>query len=148
MFLIFNKSNEREREKLPDDVGESNQSEVLTLSHFLFLLPKDIVKACFSDPEFNARHRLGAINSINIARILAQITYYFSSYFELKRQLESQGIKDLKAEDLQYVVPTGNFGDILAGYYAKRMGLPVRNLVVAPKRETVGLILKSRKTDS
>lgn len=68
---------------------------------------------------------------------MAQITYYFSSYFELKRQLESQGIKDLKAEDLQYVVPTGNFGDILAGYYAKRMGLPVRNLVVATNENDI-----------
>jgi len=100
-------------------------------------ISQDIVKACFSDLEFNAKHRLGAINSINIARILAQITYYFSSFFELKRQLESQGIKDLKPEDLQYVVPTGNFGDILAGYFAKRMGLPVRNLVVATNENDI-----------
>lgn len=80
---------------------------------------QDIVKALFSDREFNATHRLGAVNSINWARILAQTVYYFSAYFQTAKQL---GTAD---PEIQFVVPTGNFGDILAGYYAKRMGLPV-----------------------
>ncbi|KZS97014.1 tryptophan synthase beta subunit-like PLP-dependent enzyme [Sistotremastrum niveocremeum HHB9708] len=85
---------------------------------------QDIVKALFGDKAFNSTHNLGAINSINWARILAQTVYYFSSYFAAVKQL-APGTK------LQYVVPTGNFGDVLAGYYAKRMGLPIEKLVVA-----------------
>jgi threonine synthase len=85
---------------------------------------QDIVKALFSDHAFNAKHRLGAVNSINWARILAQTVYYFLSYFHVSRQVPA-------GTDLQYVVPTGNFGDVLAGYYAKRMGLPIGKLVVA-----------------
>jgi threonine synthase len=82
------------------------------------------VKALFSDHDFNAKHRLGAVNSINWARILAQTVYYFLSYFHVRMQAPADAT-------LQYVVPTGNFGDILAGYYAKRMGLPIAQLVVA-----------------
>ncbi|KAJ7177943.1 tryptophan synthase beta subunit-like PLP-dependent enzyme [Mycena filopes] len=87
---------------------------------------QDIVKSLFGDAEFNATHRLGAINSINWARILAQTVYYFLSYFHIQAQL-APGVD----AEIQYVVPTGNFGDILAGYYAKRMGLPMSKLVVA-----------------
>jgi len=79
---------------------------------------QDIVKALFSDASFNAAYHLGAVNSINWARILAQTVYYFHAFFQLQRA--SPGVKDL-----QFVVPTGNFGDILAGYYARRMGLPM-----------------------
>ncbi|KAH9854581.1 tryptophan synthase beta subunit-like PLP-dependent enzyme [Lenzites betulinus] len=85
---------------------------------------QDIVKALFADREFNNTHRLGAVNSINWARILAQTVYYFLSYFHIRRQVPD-------AAEIQYVVPTGNFGDILAGYYAKRMGLPIGRLGVA-----------------
>ncbi|KAJ7747982.1 tryptophan synthase beta subunit-like PLP-dependent enzyme [Mycena maculata] len=90
---------------------------------------QDIVKSLFGDAAFNATHRLGAVNSINWARILAQTVYYFLSYFHFRAQLPP-GVNsdDVK---IQYVVPTGNFGDILAGYYAKRMGLPMAKLVVA-----------------
>ncbi|CAG8572927.1 7621_t:CDS:2 [Acaulospora colombiana] len=91
-----------------------------------------IVKTLFSDVPFNQKNHLGAINSINWARILAQIVYYFHSYFEL---LSSLGISPNSPESfdihLQYVVPTGNFGDVLAGYYAKRMGLPIEKLIVS-----------------
>ncbi|KAJ7628576.1 tryptophan synthase beta subunit-like PLP-dependent enzyme [Roridomyces roridus] len=90
---------------------------------------QDIVKSLFGDAEFNATHRLGAVNSINWARILAQTVYYFLSYFHIRAQLPS-GVNPDEIE-IQYVVPTGNFGDILAGYYAKRMGLPMGKLVVA-----------------
>ncbi|KAF9255975.1 tryptophan synthase beta subunit-like PLP-dependent enzyme [Marasmius fiardii PR-910] len=83
---------------------------------------QDIVKALFSDTDFNTRHKLGAVNSINWARILAQTVYYFSAYFQVRRSL---GLAVGQEVHLQYVVPTGNFGDILAGYYAKKMGLPM-----------------------
>ncbi|KAK9359045.1 tryptophan synthase beta subunit-like PLP-dependent enzyme [Lipomyces starkeyi] len=86
---------------------------------------QDIVKTLFDDIEFNQKHHLGAVNSINWARILAQITYYFYSYFTLLKKAGSDNIA------VRYVVPTGNFGDILAGFYAKRMGLPVEKLMIA-----------------
>jgi threonine synthase len=87
---------------------------------------QDIVKNLFSDPSFNKKHNLGAVNSINWARILAQTVYYFQTYLRAKKD----GLLD-DGKKLQFVVPTGNFGDILAGYYAKRMGVPMEKLVVA-----------------
>ncbi|KDQ32793.1 hypothetical protein PLEOSDRAFT_1098775 [Pleurotus ostreatus PC15] len=87
---------------------------------------QDIVKALFADKVFNDAYRLGAVNSINWARILAQTVYYFLAYFHIHSQLT-----ETTDFEIQYVVPTGNFGDILAGYYAKQMGLPMGKLVVA-----------------
>lgn len=84
---------------------------------------QDLVKQAFADKELNSQFKLGAVNSINWARILAQMTYYFWAYFRVTDA-------DPKA-DVRFVVPTGNFGDVLAGFYAKRMGLPVAELVVA-----------------
>jgi threonine synthase len=78
----------------------------------------------FNDPDTNQTIRLGAINSINISRLLAQIVYYFRSYFLLV-QTSSFNIGD----KVKFVVPTGNFGNALAGYIAARMGLPVDKLV-------------------
>ncbi|ORX96011.1 threonine synthase [Basidiobolus meristosporus CBS 931.73] len=93
---------------------------------------QDIVKALFNEPEFKKEYRLGAINSINWARILAQIVYYFYSYFSLLRDLKiSPNSEEARTVKVQFSVPTGNFGDILAGYYAYRMGLPVDNLLIA-----------------
>jgi threonine synthase len=94
-----------------------------------FTFVKDIVKALFADRTFNDTHSLGAVNSINWARILSQTVYYFYSFFRFREQFPSY--TDFSFTQLQYVVPTGNFGDILAGYYAKRMGLPMAKLVVA-----------------
>lgn len=85
---------------------------------------QNIVKAAFQDPEFRDEVRLGAVNSINWARVLAQITYYFWAYFRITDY-------DPSIESLSFSVPTGNFGDVLAGYYAKCMGLPVEQLLVA-----------------
>ncbi|GAA5822293.1 hypothetical protein JCM11251_006292 [Rhodosporidiobolus azoricus] len=85
---------------------------------------QDIVKQLFNDTEFNSRYHLGAVNSINWARILAQIVYYFAAYFYAQGQVPSDA-------EIQFAVPTGNFGDVLAGYYAKRLGLPTGKLVVA-----------------
>jgi len=83
------------------------------------------VKAAFADNNFREEVKLGAINSINWARVLAQITYYFYSYLRV-----TDGQTSNPPISLNYAVPTGNFGDILAGYYAKRMGLPVDKLVL------------------
>jgi threonine synthase len=89
-----------------------------------------IVKNCFGDREFNASHRLGAVNSINWARILAQIVYFFQAYFLLPEAAR-------KAGGIKFSVPTGNFGDILAGWFAKRLGLPVDRLVVATNENDI-----------
>ncbi|MEX0344917.1 MAG: threonine synthase [Rhizobiaceae bacterium] len=80
-----------------------------------------LVKAMFNDQSFRDRVGLSGVNSINWARIMAQIVYYFSSALSL-------GAPD---RPVSFTVPTGNFGDILAGYAAKRMGLPVDRLVIA-----------------
>ncbi|KDN53157.1 putative THR4-threonine synthase [Tilletiaria anomala UBC 951] len=97
---------------------------------------QDIVKVLFSDKAFNDQYRLGAVNSINFARILAQIVYYFSAYFQLQKQLGLSTASSFPPE-IQFVVPTGNFGDVLAGYYAKRMGMPVQNLAVATNENDI-----------
>ncbi|CAK7222080.1 hypothetical protein SBRCBS47491_004748 [Sporothrix bragantina] len=94
---------------------------------------QDIVKALFADPETNKALNLGAVNSINFARILAQITYYFYSYFQLTKTHEGFKVGD----KVRYVVPTGNFGDVLAGYFAHRMGLPVDKLVIATNENDI-----------
>lgn len=83
---------------------------------------QDIVKALFRDLKFKKTYSLGAVNSINFARIMFQITYYFYAYFRQFPNCDGE---------MSFSVPTGNFGDILAGYYAKRMGLPVRHLIIA-----------------
>ena len=84
------------------------------------------MKGLFADRPFNDKHHLGAVNSINWARILAQTVYYFLAYFHVRGQIPHP-----ESSEIQFVVPTGNFGDVLAGYYAKRMGLPMGKLVVA-----------------
>ena len=86
-----------------------------------------------SDPEANKPINVGSVNSINFARILAQIIYYFHSYFALAKQSPDFKIGD----KVRFVVPTGNFGDILAGYFAMRMGLPVDKLVIATNENDI-----------
>jgi threonine synthase len=88
-----------------------------------------LLKEVFRDLEFRDRYRLGAVNSINWARILAQVVYYFYGAF---RVMERTG-----AREVQVSVPTGNFGDIFAGYVAARMGLPVRRLVLATNENDI-----------
>lgn len=92
---------------------------------------QSLVKQVFADEEFNNTYHIGAVNSINWARILAQITYYFHSFFNLKKQT---GSKDLQ---VKYVVPSGNFGDILAGFFAQQMGLPIQKLIVATNENNI-----------
>lgn len=93
---------------------------------------QDIVKALFADPDLNSTHNLAAVNSINWARILAQMTYYFYSYFALTK---SPGFS--KDSKMRFVVPSGNFGDIAAGWFAKRMGLPAERLVIATNENDI-----------
>jgi threonine synthase len=82
---------------------------------------QDLAKACFNDLAFRDRHRLTAVNSINFARVLAQIVYYFHAALQL-------GAPD---RPVSFCVPTGNFGNIYAGYAARAMGLPVDRLLIA-----------------
>ena len=95
------------------------------------------VKKMFASEEFNATLakkgvRLSSANSINFGRLAPQIAYYFSAYLDMltSRQIEM-------GDEVNFVVPTGNFGDILAGWYAKQMGLPVKKLVCASNRNKV-----------
>lgn len=94
---------------------------------------QDYVKQIFGDVEFNNKYHVGAVNSINWARILAQMTYYFYSYFQLLNKLGDKA----DASKIRFVVPSGNFGDILAGYYAKEMGLPADKLVIATNENDI-----------
>ncbi|PVU91997.1 hypothetical protein BB559_003907 [Furculomyces boomerangus] len=91
---------------------------------------QDIVKELFGREDFRSKHSLGAINSINWARILAQIVYYFHSYFTLAR-------KNKTSPKVVFFTPTGNFGDILAGHYAAKLGLPILKLVVATNSNNI-----------
>lgn len=88
-----------------------------------------IMKSIFGDLAFKDRHSLGAVNSINWARVLAQIVYYFFSAF---RVMERTG-----ARRVRFSVPTGNFGDIFAGYVSARMGLPIGRLVLATNENDI-----------
>ena len=87
-----------------------------------------IVKAFFNDQEFKHSYHLGSVNSINWARILAQIVYYFYAWFQVTRD---------NSEFVSFAVPTGNFGNVLAGYYARRMGLPIDRLVVGTNENDI-----------
>ncbi|CAO0799945.1 unnamed protein product [Mucor circinelloides] len=99
---------------------------------------QDIVKNLFGNKEFNNRHHLGAVNSINWARILAQTVYYFQAYFSLLRSLNiDPASAEADAVKFDFSVPTGNFGDVLAGYYAYRMGLPTNKLLIATNENDI-----------
>jgi len=90
------------------------------------------VKAAFADAQFRDAVKLGAVNSINWARVLAQITYYYYSWLRVTDASNSAYLPKVS-----FVVPTGNFGDILAGFFAKQMGLPVEKLLVATNQNDV-----------
>ena len=84
-----------------------------------------IVKELFNENEFREKINMSGVNSINWARIICQIVYYFYSYFKLKKK------------NISFSVPTGNFGDIFAGYVAKKMGLPINKLIVATNENDI-----------
>ena len=87
---------------------------------------QSILKTIFNDLAFKDAYDLGAVNSVNWARILAQVVYYFSAYVQL-------GLP----ERFQVAVPTGNFGNIFAGYIARRMGLPIETLILATNQNDI-----------
>ncbi|MDO4760881.1 MAG: threonine synthase [Corynebacterium sp.] len=89
---------------------------------------QDVVKAVSADADFKADKRIGAVNSINWARLMAQVVYYISSYLK---------ITDSNDQRVSFCVPTGNFGDICAGHVAKQMGLPIDRLIVATNENDV-----------
>ena len=89
---------------------------------------QDVVKAVASDLAFKERHSLGTVNSINWARVAAQVVYYFKGYFAATSSNDDQ---------VSFAVPSGNFGNIFAGYVARRMGLPIRRLVLATNENDV-----------
>jgi len=89
---------------------------------------QDIVKAVSGDLEFKRRHRIGTVNSINWARLLAQVVYYFAGYFQATRSND---------ERVSFAVPSGNFGNVCAGHVARMMGLPIDRLVVATNENDV-----------
>ncbi len=84
-----------------------------------------IVKELFNDESFRSKINMSGVNSINWARIVCQIVYYFYSYFKLKK------------DNISFSVPTGNFGDIYAGFIAKKMGLPINKLIVATNENDI-----------
>ena len=89
---------------------------------------QDIVKAVSNDAEFKAKYKIGAVNSINWARVAAQIVYYFQGYFLATRSNDEQ---------VAFCVPSGNFGNICAGHIARQMGLPIARLVLATNENDV-----------
>ena len=88
---------------------------------------QNLVKSMFADKPFSSSINMSGVNSINWARIIAQCVYYFYSFFLIKD----------RSEPINFSVPTGNFGDVYAGYLAKKMGLPINKLVVATNQNDI-----------
>jgi threonine synthase len=89
---------------------------------------QDMVKAVSNDLEFKRKYKIGTVNSINWARLLAQVVYYFAGYFQATQS---------NAEKVSFTVPSGNFGNVCAGHVARMMGLPIAKLVVATNENDV-----------
>ena len=89
---------------------------------------QDIVKAVSNDLDFKAQHHIGAVNSINWGRVVAQVVYYFKGYLAATKS---------SSEVVDFAVPSGNFGNICAGHIARMMGLPIRKLVLATNENNV-----------
>ncbi|WP_342129759.1 threonine synthase [Hydrogenophaga sp. OTU3427] len=89
---------------------------------------QDIVKAVSNDLEFKRKYKIGTVNSINWARLLAQVVYYFAGYFQATQD---------DSQKLSFTVPSGNFGNVCAGHVARMMGLPIDKLVVATNENDV-----------
>ncbi|MDC0898115.1 threonine synthase [Candidatus Pelagibacter sp.] len=88
---------------------------------------QNLVKSMFADKNFSNEIKMSGVNSINWARIIAQSVYYFYSYFLIED----------KDTPINFSVPTGNFGDVYAGYLAKKMGLPINKLIVATNQNDI-----------
>lgn len=96
--------------------------------HGVFDDCQDLVKAVSNDAQFKAEYAIGTVNSINWARVAAQIVYYFKAWLAVTNDAHQQ---------VSFAVPSGNFGNICAGYIAKRMGLPIRRLILATNENNV-----------
>ena len=89
---------------------------------------QDMVKAVSNDLAFKSKYKIGTVNSINWARLMAQVVYYFAGYFQATRS---------STEKVSFAVPSGNFGNVCAGHVARMMGLPIHQLVVATNENDV-----------
>ncbi|MDI1244031.1 MAG: threonine synthase [Rhodoferax sp.] len=89
---------------------------------------QDMVKAVSNDLDFKRRYKIGTVNSINWARLLAQVVYYFAGYFQATQK---------NTDKVSFTVPSGNFGNVCAGHVARMMGLPIARLVVATNENDV-----------
>ena len=115
---------------------------------------QDIVKAVSNDLDFKRQYKIGTVNSINWARLLAQVVYYFAGYFQVTSDAPETGSADLSPEgsappwggpaaapsnpeQVSFAVPSGNFGNVCAGHVARMMGLPIARLVVATNENDV-----------
>jgi threonine synthase len=116
---------------------------------------QDIVKAVSNDLDFKRKYKIGTVNSINWARLLAQVVYYFAGYFQATRaptlgtgasSVPAEGAlsprggsatKGSNDKQVSFTVPSGNFGNVCAGHVARSMGLPIRTLVVATNENDV-----------
>ena len=105
--------------KLMTTVNSKNVFNIALKSNFDGC--QKLVKQMFADNDFSKKINMSGVNSINWARIVVQVVYYFFSYFRIQNE----------GEKINFSVPTGNFGDIYAGYVAKKMGLPINKLIVA-----------------
>jgi len=110
--------------KIMTTYGEKNVFNIAVKGNFDDC--QNLVKSMFSDLEFSRSINMSGVNSINWARIIAQSVYYFYAYFKSKNNSE-----------LNFSVPTGNFGDIYAGYLAKKIGLPIGKLIVATNKNDI-----------
>ena len=109
--------------KIMTTIGSSNIYNIAIKGSFDDC--QKIVKELFNDDNFRSKINMSGVNSINWARIVCQIVYYFYSYFKLNK------------DNISFSVPTGNFGDIYAGYVAKKMGLPINKLIVATNENDI-----------
>lgn len=120
-------------------VSEIQEKQFTTLGQNITALEVDgtfddcqrLVKSAFMDEQLNAHLNLTSANSINVARFLPQAFYYFNAYAQLKKQG--------KANDVVMCVPSGNFGNITAGLFARRMGLPVKRFIAANNKNDIFL---------
>ena len=119
-----NKISEVQR-KLMTTVKENNVFNIAVKGNFDDC--QNLVKLMFVDNEFKNKINMSGVNSINWARIISQIVYYFYAFFKIEE----------KGKKINFSVPTGNFGDVYAGYISKRMGLSINKLIVATNRNDI-----------
>lgn len=136
IVVLYPSEGVSEMQKLQMQTAEGQNVHVLAIEGN-FDDAQKAVKEIFNDKQIAEEldimgYTLSSANSINWGRLLPQIAYYISSYTDL---LDSEEIEE--GEEINFVVPSGNFGNILAGYYAKRMGLPIKDLIVASNKNNI-----------